>query len=87
MKALFDTNILIDFLQGRAAAREEFDRYDDLAISVVTWMEVMVGATEATSVPTRAFLSGFDTIALDGAVAETAVDLRRLHRKIGRAHV
>ena len=40
--AFFDTNILIDFLQGRDAAREEFSRYDDLAISIVTWMEVMV---------------------------------------------
>jgi len=80
VKALFDTNILVDFLQGQTAAREEFGRYDDLAISIVTWMEVMAGATEATAVATRAFLSRFEVIGIDGAVAETAVELRRSHR-------
>jgi predicted nucleic acid-binding protein len=30
--------------------------------------------------PTRAFLSGFEIMGLDEAVAETAVELRRVHR-------
>lgn len=80
MKALFDTNILIDFLQGDQAAREEFARYDDLGISIVTWMEIMVGATEANAVATRSFLSRFEAVGIDGAVAEAAVELRRTHR-------
>lgn len=44
MKALFDTNILIDYLNGIAAAKKELDLYESRAISIVTWMEVMSGA-------------------------------------------
>ena len=40
VKALFDTNILIDYLRGIPAAREELGRYRPKAISLVTWMEV-----------------------------------------------
>ena len=80
MKALFDTNILIDFLQGDPAARDEFAHYDDLAISIVTWMEVMVGAKEANAMATRAFLSRFETVGIDTSVAEMAVEVRRVHR-------
>jgi predicted nucleic acid-binding protein len=75
VKALFDTNILIDYLQGVPDAREELARFEDAAISIVTWMEVMVGATDDTHAATRAFLTGFRLIALDRAVA-----LRRRHR-------
>ena len=41
VKALLDTNILIDFLRGIPAARDELNRHEEKAISVVTWMEVM----------------------------------------------
>ena len=80
MKAVFDTNILIDFLGGAAPAREELSRYDDPAISIVTWMEVMVGAAPATADATRVFLSGFRVIPLDDLVAAEAGELRRRHR-------
>ena len=49
VKALFDTNILIDFLRGVHAAREELGRYQLKAISLVTWMEVLVGAIRRPS--------------------------------------
>ena len=39
---LFDTNILIDYLNGIEQAREEMRRFADKAISLVTWMDVMV---------------------------------------------
>jgi predicted nucleic acid-binding protein len=80
VKALLDTNILIDFLRGVAAARDELNRYEDKAISVVTWMEVMAGAPTAAQLGTRAFLDGFALVALDEKVAERAVTLRREHR-------
>jgi predicted nucleic acid-binding protein len=80
VKALFDTNILIDFLRGLPAARDEFNRYEDKAISVVTWMEVMVGAPMAAERGTREFLDGFALVGLNEAVAERAVMLRRQHR-------
>ena len=80
VKALFDTNILIDFLGGRPEAKREIDLHTERAISIVTWMEVMVGATPETEARLRAFLSGFEVIDIDQDVAELAVDLRRRHR-------
>ncbi len=80
MKALIDTNILIDFLQGRAEARAELALYDDPAISVLCWIEVMVGATPETLAGTRAFLDRFEAMGIDDTVAELAVALRQRHR-------
>ena len=56
VKALFDTNILIDALKGIKQARAELERYDQAAISIITWMEVMVGAESAVAPATGAFL-------------------------------
>jgi predicted nucleic acid-binding protein len=80
MKALFDTNILIDYLNGIAAAREEIERYERPLISPITWMEVMVGAQEDEEPPIRAFLQRFSQVPLDTAVAERAVAIRRIRR-------
>ena len=80
MKALLDTNILIDFLRGVPAARDEMNRYKDLAISIVTWMEVMVGASAQAERATRDFLDAFTVIALNEKIAEQAVVLRKSNR-------
>ena len=80
VKALIDTNILVDFLNGAPEARRELGLYEDAAISIVSWMEVMVGASDAASQATRAFLSGFDIVGLNERVAEEAVRLRRTHK-------
>ncbi len=80
VKALFDTNVLVDFLGGVPQARAEIRRYDDAAISIVTWMEVVIGAPDDTQDATRAFLARFELIGLDQEVAEAAVALRREHR-------
>lgn len=80
VKALFDTNILIDFLNAVPQARDELARYEGKSISVITWIEVMVGASNEVEAPTRDFLRDFETIKLDESVAERAVALRRQHR-------
>ena len=80
MKAVLDTNILIDYLNGRPAAQQELARYTHPAISVITWMEVMAGVTPQTEPGTRNFLAGFDLLGIDPATAEQAVRLRRTHR-------
>lgn len=80
VKALFDTNILIDYLNATPAAKAELDRYQDKGISVITWMEVMVGATTKLQASTRAFLAGFQHVGLDDAVADRAVQLRKTHK-------
>lgn len=80
MKALFDTNILIDFLNKVPQAQNELHRYESRAISIITWMEVMVGADQVLEAQTRQVLGNFDVIALDNEIAERAVQLRRQHR-------
>lgn len=80
VKALFDTNILIDYLNGIDAAREEIGRYRDRAISIISWMEAMISATPELETPTRTFLEGFELIGLDDRIADRAVALRRARR-------
>ena len=77
--AVFDTNILIDYLKGRHEAQATIESYGSKpSISVVTWMEVMVGAKHhAQEQQTRHFLSQFDVLQIDSAVSEKAVEARR----------
>lgn len=79
MIAVFDTNIVIDALNGLPEADAEYGRYEQVLISRITWMEVLVGAQD-DDVQLRDFLeTHFEIISLDLAVAETAVRLRRSH--------
>ena len=79
MIAIFDTNIVIDALNGVAEADTEYSRYERVLISRITWMEVLIGA-EGDDSELRDFLeSHFEIIPLDVAVAETAIRLRREH--------
>ncbi len=78
--ALFDTNILIDHLNGVAQAKAELERYESASISIITWMEVMVGAPADLHGPTLNFLERFSIVALDEPIAALAVILRRQHR-------
>ena len=80
MKALFDTNILIDYLNGVEAARDELRRYSRPLISPISWMEVMVGVDDGEAAAVRQFLGGFQQVATNEEVAERAVSLRREHR-------
>ena len=81
VKALFDTNILIDYLNGIEFAEQELSLYDNRAISVITWMEVMVGTNEKTEAGTRDWLqSVFTVIPLDEAISNMAVIIRKSHK-------
>lgn len=77
VKALFDTNILIDYLNGMPAAKEELERYSYKAISAITWMEVMVGASPETEAIVRGFLNDFVNLPIDVGVSELAIKLRK----------
>ncbi len=77
VKALFDTNILIDFLNGIPQARKELAHYDEHCISIVTWMEVMIGADPSVEDETANFLKSFRIVPVDAAIAQSAVGLRR----------
>jgi predicted nucleic acid-binding protein len=78
---LLDSNILIDFLAGHDPAHRYVTDVEDAAISMITWMEVIVGAANpAEEAVIRSFLAAFEVLAVDTAVAEEAVALRRARR-------
>ncbi len=75
---LFDTNILIDHLNGIAKATRELKRSSAPAISMITWIEVMTGAFDADEEAIlRAFLLNFQCLPVSSAVAERAAVVRR----------
>jgi predicted nucleic acid-binding protein len=81
MKALFDTNILIDYLRGVDAARDELERHTQRLVSVVTWMEVLAGPRNAAEAEVvELFLRDFRVVELTRAVARGAVEIRRSHK-------
>lgn len=83
-KVVFDTNILIDYLNGIPQARDTLKTYHvQPAISAITWMEVMVGAKKRApgqEILTRHFLGQFLLLPVTEAVSEQAVTLRVEHR-------
>jgi predicted nucleic acid-binding protein len=80
VKALFDTNILIDYLNASQLAKDELFLYQEKAISVITWMEVMVGTDTHNIRNTEVFLNNFFLIELDDAIAKQAVELRKRYK-------
>jgi predicted nucleic acid-binding protein len=81
MKGVFDTNILIDYLTGIKKAKIELAKFSERAVSVVTWMEVLVGAKDKEQEKVLlSFLNSFELLPLTIEVAAQAVELRRLHR-------
>jgi predicted nucleic acid-binding protein len=81
LSELFDTNILIDHLNGIKRATKEIQASADPAISVITWIEVMTGAAnKAQEAILRAFLTNFECLPVTNAVAERAAENRRVRR-------
>jgi predicted nucleic acid-binding protein len=81
VKALFDTNILIDYLNGIEPARREIERTRDRFISIVSWMEVLAGAENAEEEDVLdMFLRDFIVLELTRRIARDAVEIRRTRR-------
>jgi predicted nucleic acid-binding protein len=81
MRAVFDTNILIDYLNGYEEAFRELENYSDLLVSRITWMEILAGASGPTEDRVaREFLWIFRIVEISPGVAEKAVHLRRERR-------
>ncbi|PYJ50317.1 MAG: hypothetical protein DME87_06730 [Verrucomicrobia bacterium] len=80
MKALIDSDVLLDFLDGFAPAREELSRYRERCVSIISWIELMVGAKTSVEEETRrAFLHHFQKPVTSEVAAETVL-LRRKYR-------
>jgi len=78
--ALFDTCILIDYLNGIPPAADTLKEYaGNPAVSIITWIEVMVGAArlgDEQRRQTRHFLAQFMSIPISEDIAEMAVAIR-----------
>ncbi|RFP10133.1 MULTISPECIES: PIN domain-containing protein [unclassified Duganella] len=76
---LFDTNILIDALKGYTPAIEELAYWDEPAISVITWMEVMAGTRDDYD-EVLGFLNsfGFEVIHTNEAIMIASMEVRRM---------
>ena len=77
--ALFDTNILIDLFSGRSEAKLAIETWPPQnAISLITWMEVLVGAKKYhQEARTRIALSAFNVIGVSQDIAERSVSIRQ----------
>jgi predicted nucleic acid-binding protein len=81
MRAVFDSDVLIDYLQGLEPAKRELARYSKPEISCISWMEIMAGADdEAETQACRGFLSHFVRHGISEQISEEAVRLRRKHK-------
>ncbi|MYN11143.1 PIN domain-containing protein [Pseudoduganella aquatica] len=76
--ALFDTNIIIDALNGREAAAAELLAYCDAAISIITWIEVLTGMPAAVRPEVEQFLAdaALTVVSLTGAISAETVRIR-----------
>jgi len=78
MKAVFDTNILVDYLNGIDEAKTELNLYKTRLVSVITQIEILVGVEdEKEESAVRSFLSTFQIKELTAAKSEEAVKVRR----------
>ncbi|QEP43253.1 type II toxin-antitoxin system VapC family toxin [Ectothiorhodospiraceae bacterium BW-2] len=75
--AVFDTNIVIDALNGTNKADVEYQRYQQVYISLITWMEVMVGTDENDTLTENFLQDYFITLPITQDVAEKAVIIRK----------
>ena len=78
--AVFDTNILIDLFNNRVEAADAIEHTaSHRAISLITWMEVMVGARRhGHEAKTAAVMGAFEIIDVSRDIAERSVLLREM---------
>jgi len=81
LKALFDTNILVDYAYGVQTAVDELDSYEAHAISRVVWIEFLTGGRVAETEARRRFIiEKFQLLEIDEAISEEAVLIRQRSR-------
>jgi predicted nucleic acid-binding protein len=81
LRAVFDTNILVDFLNGISGASEEISGCESPSISIVTWIEVLVGCRSVEETRNaRALLARFDVQQVPESIAQRAVEVRQQSR-------
>ena len=81
MKGVFDTNILIDYLNGVSFAKLELEKYNTKIISIITWMEVLVGVESVEEERlVKEFLSQFKLSYIDKEISKIAINIKRARK-------
>jgi len=78
--ALFDTNILIDYLNGIEKAKDELERFNRKSISIITWMDVLAGTENDDIEDVKKWLFKFNIENIDIKIAERAIEIRKKRR-------
>ena len=79
--ALFDTTVPIDVLNGVGQATHDIRRYERRLISIVTWIEVLVGCrTEVDRALADALLESFEVVPLTDSIAARMILVRQQTR-------
>ena len=83
-RAVFDTNILIDFSKDDPRALEALHSCEERLISIVTWVEFLTGVPDHKMEQAKQILSDmFEILSLDHSDYETVLDIRRAtHMKL-----
>lgn len=77
MKIVFDTNILIDFLNNHSEAVKLVSTTKDGCISIITYMELLTGIKDISiRNQVREFLTKFTILNIDEAVSEEVIKLK-----------
>ena len=76
---LLDTNILIDVLRGESVALAWLEQQPKVQISVITWIEVLVGCHDGETEAVESWLETFHRLPIKDAVARETVRLRQQH--------
>lgn len=81
MRALFDSDIVIDALKAIVQALDELERYEECLLSRISWIEVLVGASSTKEEETlRDYMKKFRVCELDDRIGGRAVVLRRKYK-------
>jgi predicted nucleic acid-binding protein len=81
MRAIIDSDVLIDYLQGINKAKAELERYPKREMSIVSWMEILAGADSPEDEKScQGFLNSFTIHPLSMEVASEAVRIRKKFR-------
>lgn len=79
MKAVFDTNILIDYLEGVHAAKKEIEQFKVKAISIITYIETLVGVSDFDE-EVKSLLDSFNIIDVTREIADLSIDIRKTYK-------
>jgi len=78
MKAVIDSDVLIDYLQGLPAAKEELARYRSPHYSIISFIELLCGAKNPhEKQAVEGLLGSMKKVDISESVARRAVELRQ----------